>query len=124
MKKWGTGGLKRYPDGSPFIDLIRSTRTPEVEREIAPHPSLKPQAFMRQLAWAVLPLGKGRILDPFCGGGSTLAAAAALGFESVGIEIDHEYAQIAKRAIPKLAELEISVVNIKKIERMIQEQLV
>jgi len=45
------------------------------ERKIAPHPSLKPQAFMRQLVRAALPLGRGVILDPFMGAGSTVAAA-------------------------------------------------
>ena len=75
------------------------------EREIAPHPSLKPQAFMRQLVYAALPLGKGVILDPFMGSGSTIAAAAAQGFESVGLEVNAKFYALAESAVPKLAAL-------------------
>jgi DNA modification methylase len=105
LRRWGAGGLRRLPDGNPFPDVIESGRTPRREREIAPHPSLKPQKFMRQLVWAALPLGQGEILDPFAGAGATLAAAEALGYDSVGIEINEEYAQSARRAVPLLAQL-------------------
>lgn len=109
LKAWGAGGLRRFPNGTPFLDLIPSCRTPKSERAIAPHPSLKPQLFMRQLVWALSPFGKGTILDPFCGGGSTLAAARSLKIKSVGIEIDTEYFEIAKRAVPKLSDLDIDM---------------
>ena len=105
LRHWNAGGLRRLPDGNPFPDVIESTRTPQREREIAPHPSLKPQRFLRQLVWAALPLGKGKILDPFAGSGSTLAAAQALGYDSVGIEANEEYAAVARRAVPLLAQL-------------------
>ena len=62
---------------------------------------------MRQIVRAVLPLGEGVVLDPFAGGGSTLAAAEAVGYESVGIERDPEYFKIASAAIPKLAALRV-----------------
>jgi site-specific DNA-methyltransferase (adenine-specific) len=74
---------------------------------IAPHPSLKPQEFMRKLVFAALPLGKGMVLDPFAGAGSTLAAALAVGYESIGIEVNAEYFGMAKQAIPLLAALEL-----------------
>jgi hypothetical protein len=41
---------------------------------------------MRTLVRGVLALGQGVVLDPFCGAGSTLAAAESVGYESVGIE--------------------------------------
>ncbi len=107
LEKWGTGGLRRDPDGRPFPDVVPSTRTPVLEREIAPHPSLKPQAFLRRIVWASLPLGKGIVLDPFCGSGSTLAAAEAIGYDSVGVEKTREYREMAERAIPRLAKLDI-----------------
>jgi len=105
LRKWGTGGLRRPNPETPFTDVIASGRTPLEERLVAPHPSLKPQKFLRQLVWASLPLGQGRIIDPFAGSGSTLAAAEALGYESVGIEADQEYYQLALQAVPKLARL-------------------
>lgn len=105
LRKWGTGGLRRISRHEPFKDLIQSSPTRPEERSIAPHPSLKPQRFLRQLVRASLPLETGIILDPFMGSGSTIAAAAACGLLSIGLEIDAEYFHIAKTAIPKLAAL-------------------
>ena len=108
-EKWWAGGLRRNPDGTPFTDVIISERTPKRELKIAPHPTLKPQSFMRRLVLASLPLCKGRILDPFCGAGSTIAAAEHLGYESVGVEIVPEYFEMAEKAVSKLANLEVSL---------------
>jgi site-specific DNA-methyltransferase (adenine-specific) len=105
LRKWKTGGLRRVSDEQPFCDVIKSAPTRNVEREIAPHPSLKPQALMRQLVRAALPLGEGVILDPFMGAGSTIAAACAVGYRSIGIESDLEFYELAMKAIPKLATL-------------------
>jgi site-specific DNA-methyltransferase (adenine-specific) len=58
---------------------------------------------MRQIVRASLPLGEGVVLDPFMGGGSTIAAAVALGYESIGLELDHAFFRLAERAIPRLA---------------------
>jgi DNA modification methylase len=104
MRKWGTGGFRRPSRDKPFGDVISSAPTRANERRLAPHPSLKPQAFLRQLVRAVLPLGKGIILDPFAGAGSTLAAAEAVGYESIGVEKDEHFFDVACKAIPKLAE--------------------
>lgn len=103
LRKWATGGLRRVSGKNPFVDVIQSAPTRGEERKIAPHPSLKPQAFMRQLVRAALPLGRGLILDPFMGSGSTIAAAEAIGYTSIGIEKDPAYYAVAKKAIPALA---------------------
>ena len=105
LRKWKTGGFRRPSQQQPFGDVIRSNPTPRSERQIAPHPSLKPQEFLRCVVRAVLPLGEGIILDPFAGSGSTLAAANAIGYESIGLEKDPIYYQMALRAIPALAML-------------------
>ncbi|MBN1919265.1 MAG: site-specific DNA-methyltransferase [Verrucomicrobia bacterium] len=102
LRKWGTGGFKRPRGDKPFGDVIQSAPTRKNERALAPHPSLKPQAFLRQIVRAVLPLGKGIVLDPFAGAGSTLAAAEAVGYESIGVEKDGHYFELACKAIPKL----------------------
>ncbi len=104
LRKWGTGGLRRLSEYDPFSDVIRSAPTRREERAIAPHPSLKPQSFMRQIVRAALPMGKGVILDPFMGAGSTIAAAARVGYESIGIEVDAAYFRLAQQAIPALAQ--------------------
>jgi DNA modification methylase len=105
LRRYKTGGLRRTADDLPFSDVIRSAPTRAAERALAPHPSLKPQAFMRRLVHAALPLGRGKVLDPFMGGGSTIAAALAVGYPSIGIELDASYFSVAKRAIPELSRL-------------------
>lgn len=108
LRRWNTGGLRRISDELPFGDVIRSAPTRAKERDIANHPSLKPQNFLRRIVRAMLPLGEGVILDPFAGSGSTLAAAEALGYDSVGVEVDPKYINIARTAIPRLAQLRVS----------------
>ncbi|CAN5768991.1 DNA methyltransferase [soil metagenome] len=103
LRNWGTGGLRRPSTDKPFGDVITSAPTRKQERALAPHPSLKPQDFLRKVVRAVLPLGEGRVLDPFAGSGSTLAAATAVGYESVGVERDEHYFDMARHAIPKLS---------------------
>lgn len=102
LRKWGTGGLRRPSLSSPFCDVIESSRTPRQERNVAPHPSLKPQEFLGALVRAALPLCTGVILDPFAGSGSTLAACESVGYRAVGVEIDERYAKLAASAIPRL----------------------
>ncbi len=58
------------------------------------HPTVKPTAVMQWLVRLVTPPG-GTLLDPFCGSGSTLKAAALEGFGAVGCEMSPEYAAIA-----------------------------
>ena len=102
LRKWKTGGFRRPSKDRPFGDVISSAPTHTSERGLAPHPSLKPQAFLRAVVRGVLPLGAGIILDPFAGSGSTLAAAEAVGYESIGVEKDSRYFELACKAIPKL----------------------
>jgi hypothetical protein len=60
---------------------------------------------MRQIVRASLPLGTGIVLDPFMGAGSTIAAAQAVGYASIGVEHDPVYFAMAREAIPALARL-------------------
>jgi site-specific DNA-methyltransferase (adenine-specific) len=105
LTKWGTGGLRRLSDDTPFLDVIESGTTPDRERKVAPHPSVKPQAFLRQIVTAMLPTGEGTILDTFAGCATTLAACEAMGATGIGIEVDPVYFDLAAEAIPKLAVL-------------------
>ena len=107
LRNWKTGGLRRISATEPFKDLIQSSPARKREMEIAPHPSLKPQNFLRQITRASLPLGKGVILDPFMGSGSTIAAASACGLKSIGLEVREEYYSMAEAAIPLLTKLKV-----------------
>lgn len=108
LRQYQTGGLRRVAPDRPFNDVIMSGRTSQLEREIANHPSLKPQAFLRQIVHAVLPLGVGIIADPFMGSGSTIAAAEARKLTAIGVERYDEYYEISRQAIPRLAKLSLS----------------
>jgi site-specific DNA-methyltransferase (adenine-specific) len=103
LRQWGTGGLRRTSVGEPFKDLIACSPTRSAEKEIAPHPSLKPQRFMRQLVRAALPLGIGIVYDPFAGSGSTLAACEAVGYHAVGTDRVLEYVNMGRDAFQTLA---------------------
>jgi site-specific DNA-methyltransferase (adenine-specific) len=103
LRTFGTGGLRRLPEGLPFSDVLDIGRTPKAEKEIAPHPSLKPQALLRELVWTILPLGEGIVCDPFMGSGSTVAAAEAIGYSSIGVEKHESYYQLAADAIGPLS---------------------
>jgi site-specific DNA-methyltransferase (adenine-specific) len=106
LKRYGTGALRRPAEQVPLPDLVKVPPARSRERAIAGHPSLKPQTLMRFLVRACLPLGRGVILDPFMGAGSTIAAATHLGLRSVGVELDSKYFSMARAAIPKLAQFE------------------
>jgi len=105
LKLYQTGGLRRKFDGKPFEDVIESERTSQKEKIIANHPSLKPQSFLRHIVYSALPLGKGIIADPFMGSGSTIAAAEAVGYSSVGIERYEKYYKMGQQTIQKLARI-------------------
>lgn len=107
LRRWGTGGLRRISDEEPFKDVITCSPTRGREREIAPHPSLKPQRFMRQVVRAALPLGIGIVYDPFAGSGSTLAAAEAVGYRGIGTDRDATYYALAREAFGPLSTLAV-----------------
>lgn len=66
---------------------------------IVGHPTQKPVALMRYLA-RLLTMPSGTvILDPFMGSGSTGVACREEGVDFIGVEMDLEYMEIAKRRI-------------------------
>ena len=109
LRQFQTGGLRRLPDGNPFMDVIPSEKTPMRERKIANHPSLKPQSFLRHVVYASLPLGEGIVVDPFMGSGSTVAAAEFLGLSAIGVEREEPFFALAGEAVPKLAALQFDM---------------
>lgn len=102
LREFKTGALRRLSEDKPFSDVIPSERTPSKEKQIANHPSLKPQSFLRKVVRASLPLGEGIVLDPFMGSGSTLAAAEAVGYSGIGIERFKDYFDLSKSSVDKL----------------------
>jgi site-specific DNA-methyltransferase (adenine-specific) len=111
LRKYQTGGLRRYAHDLPFGDVLVSERTPQRERSVACHPSIKPQSLLRRLVYVSLPLGEGIIADPFMGSGSTIAAAEAVGLSAIGVERHEEYYRMARTAIPRLKRIEVPKVD-------------
>lgn len=66
--------------------------------------TVKPVELMRWLVRLVTPVG-GRVLDPFCGSGTTGMACRYEQRPFIGIEREAEYVQIAERRIGAVAPL-------------------
>lgn len=77
-------------------------RLPRVVRNT--HPTVKPIELMRWLVRLACPPG-GVVFDPFCGSGSTGAAAVLEKRQFVGIERENHYSRIAQARISHWAEV-------------------
>lgn len=65
------------------------------------HPTVKPTGLFRALISKSSEPGE-LVLDPFCGSGPTLQAAAELDRRATGIEIEERYCEIAARRVEKI----------------------
>ncbi|KKK86469.1 hypothetical protein LCGC14_2762950, partial [marine sediment metagenome] len=99
---WGmTATGAEYADSGSAARFFYCAKANKKERgEGNDHPTVKPLALMRYLCRLVTPPG-GIILDPFMGSGSTLVAAEAEGFRSIGIDLEARYCKIAERRLRK-----------------------
>jgi DNA modification methylase len=98
---FGIGGPSTvYHDGgggaSRFFYVAKANKSERGKNNN--HPTVKPIKLMKYLITLVTPQN-GIVLDPFMGSGSTGVAAKELGFDFVGIELNEEYLEIAKRRI-------------------------
>lgn len=71
---------------------------PQLSMRANHHPTVKPIALMEYLIRLITPPG-GVVLDPFMGSGTTGVACKRLGFAFIGIEMEPEYAEIARKRI-------------------------
>lgn len=62
------------------------------------HPTVKPIKLMQYLVKMITP-PNGKVLDPFCGSGTTGIACKLEGYQFVGMEQDAEYSKIAEGRI-------------------------
>ena len=67
------------------------------------HPTVKPTDLMRYLCRLVTP-PNGTVLDPFMGSGSTGKACMLEGFDFIGVEMEREYYEQARRRITEAKE--------------------
>jgi len=91
-KQGGTPTLKQYIDdmpGTPVQDIWNDI--PPIGAQAAErlgYPTQKPQALLERIINASSKTGD-VVLDPFCGCGTTIAAAQALGRHWIGIDVTH-----------------------------------
>ena len=101
-----SGGASRFFPVFRYQAKAPSRERPEVDG--VKHPTVKPLALMQWLVRLVTPLevdGRpGIVLDPFAGSGTTLEAARAEGFDSIGIERDPAYYQLILKRLGFLDE--------------------
>lgn len=102
--QWGEldGSSYRSEDGGPR--LMRSVMFCRSEHGRADHPTQKPVACVLPLIEYSCP-PCGTVLDPFMGSGTTAIAAKRLGCDCIGIELNPEYAAMARRRIDRDAPL-------------------
>jgi site-specific DNA-methyltransferase (adenine-specific) len=87
--RWNSGGASAFYD----FPTVKHWRT---------HPTEKPEALMAALV-SDFTDADDCILDPYMGGGTTLAAAKRLGRRAIGIEINERYCEIAARRLQQEA---------------------
>lgn len=88
---WASNG--RLPIDRPVPVLPGVFRYSNVQGPARLHQTQKPLDLMREIIKICVP--GGRILDPFAGSGSTLAAADAEGYDAIGVEISPQIASAA-----------------------------
>lgn len=90
QKKGGMPRLKQYPENLPGVPLqdVWADISPmhNLSRERLGYPTQKPEALLERIIAASSNEGD-TVLDPFCGCGTTIAAAQKLGRQWIGIDI-------------------------------------
>lgn len=72
------------------------------------HPTQKPIKLMQALIELTTQEGQ-VVLDPFCGSGSTLVAAALIGRKYLGFELDETYTRIAEKRLDDVKQSSIQL---------------
>ncbi|TVQ57133.1 MAG: site-specific DNA-methyltransferase [Phycisphaerales bacterium] len=85
-------------------DVLQIPAINNMARERTGYPTQKPLALLELLIRACCPAG-GRVVDPFCGSGTTLVAARALGRRAVGIDRNPEAVRIARERLERLEQV-------------------
>lgn len=103
----GNGGLSaiaaRYKAGEvPAGRNVRSVWTFPTEPNPEAHFATFPRELVRRCLAAGCPEG-GTVLDPFVGSGTTCVVARSMGRRSIGIDLNHDYLEIARRRTQQLS---------------------
>lgn len=83
-----------------MYDWIEMNQIKNVSKEKTSHPCQMPLELMRKII-KLLPKDS-TVIDPFCGSGTTLLACKLENIPYVGIEINVNYADIARERLDKI----------------------
>ena len=85
-------------NGTVLHDFIETAVTPAGERKYGKHPTQKPESLMSHFVEVLSNKGDW-ILDPFMGSGTTGVVAKRYERNFIGIELDQNYYEMAKKRI-------------------------
>jgi len=106
LKKYEIGLLKAETDTHFKSNIISGIKREKLD-EFNNHPTVKPLELMEYLVELIMPEGT-TVIDPFAGSGTTLLAAKNKNVNYIGIEINADYVDIAKRRLEsQVQQLEI-----------------
>jgi len=92
---WASNGPLAMDRPVPVLPgIYRVTPPTQADRR---HQTEKPLELMRELVKICVP--GGRVLDPFCGSGTTLEAAVLEGYSAVGVEYSRHYVEVARERL-------------------------
>lgn len=95
--------MKMYNNNKQMKDVWTGPLTPKSEKKFGKHPTQKPLYILERIVEASTKKGD-TILDPFLGSGTTGVAAKKLDRKFIGIELDENYFEIARKRIEKTIE--------------------
>ncbi|MEM1000239.1 MAG: site-specific DNA-methyltransferase [Bacteroidota bacterium] len=105
LDETGVGVFKTINSDGSFQSNILEGFHQKGKNEEFSHCTVKPLKLLRKLVATLVPTeGSHLVLDPFAGSGTTLVAAAELGIDYVGIEIEPSYLPIIHERIAALEE--------------------
>jgi len=97
-KNWVAPNDKLLNPGKQMRSVWSIATTPASEKRLGQHPTQKPLELLNRLVSICSDEGD-TVLDPFCGSGTTGVAAASLGRKFIGIDLNSDYLDLARRRI-------------------------
>ncbi len=93
--------MKKINDNKQMKDVWTGSLTKKTEKSFGKHPTQKPLYLLRRIITASSK-PEAVVLDPFLGSGTTGVACKELNRKFIGIELEEEYLEIAKRRIESI----------------------